>query len=157
MTSLSPNRFTGDATWAQSMSTLNDNFDKSVQAINDIGGKFFSVATASKTITAGSVWSLSVGFNDTRNQYVASSTPIIPRIAPYVDNDNVDGFQVGWGASLTAGQALVICTSWVYRGSSTGNVAVATFQFHNLDSSSHTIYAYVDGAVFASPQSGYFR
>lgn len=154
-----PNRFTGDATWNDSMATLNDNFDKVVQDVNDIGVKFGGQGTTTVLINPNSPYATLVDITDTRPQYASGNTQIVPRIDAYILNDNDENYRVGTGGLLSSGEAKVMMSCTVAKTPSTGTNVVATFiiQYYNNDSAGHTIYVHIDNSYMNSPQTGVFR
>lgn len=155
---ISPNRLQPDSPLKDNIAYINDNFDKTVQAINDLGGKQFGGASYSASIAPGYMNTQVVDVTDTRNQYVAGNTPINPVVKVYVDVDADDDYLIGFGGSLTSGQADAMISVWVFNGYSTGTVGNFLIQIANRDAiDAHIYYVYLNNYAFNTPTTGIFR
>ncbi len=161
-----PHRFTGDITWSEARPLIDDNFDKVVQNVNDLGAK----TTSSKTITFSSVTTGS-SFRDTvvilnpgatsSYNYINLTSPetgllsATPMIDVYVDT-NSSAFLWPNGASLTSAQRNLIIG---VKKDLTNVDGIASFIIsgRNNDTSTHTYYVTFRVAYFPSPPSGLFR
>lgn len=155
---ISPNRLQPDSPLKDNIAYINDNFDKTVQAINDIGGKLFSGASYNVSVAPGYMSTAHVTVTDTLNQYTAGSTPINPVVKVYVDVDNDDDYILGIGGLLSSGQADAMASVWVLNGYTTGHIGDYIVQIANRDTIDvHTYYVYVNNFSFNSPTTGIFR
>jgi len=154
-----PHRIT-DTPWEQAAPLLDDNFDKTVQDIGDLGAKF------SQGMAIYSTTSLSPGSMNTASIDVTADPPdphivpgrleIIPRVEVWEDNNLDDDYLVGYNNSQSDGCQVTV---WVQRRRSNDPDALATFtvQLFNNDSSSHTYYVKADVSYQPAPSTGNFR
>jgi hypothetical protein len=151
-----PHRLSSETPYDQTISLINDSFDKSVQDMADLGAKFSSVASGSFTLGTNSMNSLVVGLSDPSKTYVSGSTQIVPRIDIFIDNNNDEAWRFARGAS--AAPIPILCTPGrIARTPASGDIAEYEFQFYNLDVSSHVIYYSVDSSFIQSASRGIFR
>lgn len=155
-----PNRLQPDSSLADNFALANDNFDKAVQDISDLGARFSSVASSSSTLASGTSLQAAVSVSDTANssQFTAGSLQIVPRIKVYVDTDADSNYLLGFsGGSLTTEQKNCMVSIWPNRTYPNGTLAAFIIMFHNYGASSHTYYWTVDVSYVQSPRTGYFR
>lgn len=153
-----PNRFTAETTYPNLVTQLNDNMDKVVSDVSDLGAKFSSgYASYSVTIPAGGMHSQLVGVLDNRPQYQPGKVQIVPRCEAFVDTDGDDNYLLGYGASLSAEQLASMKSVTVERRASVGAVASLLIQIRNFGAVSHTYYVRTDDSYMNSPATGSFR
>ena len=151
---ISPNRLQPDTPLKDNLAYINDNMDKTVQAINDLGGKIFDGASYSVSVAAGATATFGVSVIDSKNIYTAGRTPILPVIKTYVDNNNDDDYILGISTSSVAPYMVSV---WSYYGYIPGAIAVWVVHIHNFDASSHTFYNTLNNYAFSTPATGIFR
>ena len=154
---LIPHRLSPETPYPDTVALLNDNFDKIVSDIGDLGGKFSTTASYSVTIAAGGMNTATVGVTDPRSLYVAGRLPITPRVEVFVDNNNDDNYLLGYSGSLSADQSNALVSVWIQRRASSGTVATFTIQIKNFGASPHTYYVVADESYTASPPTGNWR
>lgn len=151
-----PHRIQPDTPDVEKWALVNDNFDKTVQDIADLGAKFSSVANFTATVPAGGTNFGSVSVTDDLNQYVVGATQIVPRVQIHVDTDD-DAHAHPNGSSITAAQKNADIIVRVDRRPPVGSIAVYYITIRNFDSSSHTYYVSTDLSYNSSPVTGIFR
>jgi hypothetical protein len=152
-----PHRLQPDTPLPDNLAYINDNFDKAVSDINDLGAKFSSVGSASFTLATGGLQTITVDVSDVHPQYQANKMQIVPRMEMFVDV-NDDDHIFPYGGSLTLAQQQAVVSVYPQRRARTGFVAMFTVLVYNFDvSGAHTYYINVDESYFYSPQGGVFR
>lgn len=159
---ISPNRLQPDTSYADNIALINDNFDKVVTAVNDIGVKNYGTGTYSaQTLAAGALVALTLNIVDTKNQYTTDAIAVTPRWQIFVDNDANYNYLLPAGSSMTSAEQNVQFSWWQTRvvptGSPSNTKAVLYAILKNNDASSHTYYISVDLYFGDSPQTGLFR
>lgn len=149
-----PNRLFPDTPLEQNLALINDNFEKAVQDIGDLGARFSSVASFSAFVPAGLLLTQTIGLTDSTNRYVQGSLQIVPRVDVFEDNDADDTYLVGYSNSQSA-TALV--SVYVQRRPSGSNIADFTISILNTDAIAHTYYVYGQNSYVDSPPEGNFR
>jgi len=139
---------------------VNDNFDKVVSDIGDLGAKFSTGVTGSCTVAANNWFAFTVAIQDTIGIYVKNKFPIGPRLDIAVDTNDADHYLPD-GDSVTVAQGLTVVNVRVSK-TSRNNFATekATYfvTIHNFDVSSHTYYISADTFYQQSAnQTGVFR
>ncbi len=156
-----PNRLQPDSSLADNLALANDNFDKAVQDVGDLGAKFSGNFFILFTIAAGSWSTTTVNISDSRAQYRRDSLPFQPRIDLWVDTDNTDASNYfNSGNTLTSAQrnlmVNIVPIKTVIQVLPT-DVASYAFQIRNFDTSSHNYYVRGDDWYLQSPITGNFR
>lgn len=154
---ISPNRLQPDTPLKDNIAYINDNFDKTVQAINDLGASLFNEASTSVSIASGYTHHIFVPVIDTINRYTPGNTPIIPLVKIYIDVDADDTYIFPIGSSLNSSQADSTVSVWSLNGYTSGAIGGYNLDIHNFSADTHTYYIYVNNFVFDSPNTGIFR
>jgi hypothetical protein len=152
-----PHRLQPDTSLADNLALINDNFDKVVSDMVDLGARFSSVGRIQASVVAGTSVCITLGLIDTLNQYQPGRLQIVPRLETFVDNDLNDNYLLGYTNSLTTGQQNVLVLPWPQRRPGVGDVADVGVFIHNFDVANHVYYCYVDESYMASPPVGNFR
>lgn len=155
-----PNRLDPTTSYDDNLALLNDNADKTIQDMADLGAKFSTGASGTCTIAAGGWFAFTVGMQDSIGIYVKDQFPINPRCDVWVDTQD-DAHYLPDGASVTTAQGktiVVVRTSKTSRNNFTTEKATYFVTIHNLDSSPHTYYIACDNYYQqSSNQGGVYR
>lgn len=159
---ISPNRIQPDSPYSDNLALVNDNFDKVVSAVNDIGAKLSSTGVFNMiTILPGSFVTLSTNILDPKNEYIVDRTTVIPRYQIFIDNNNDYNYLLPEGASLTSAQKNMSFGWWQARVVPTGSPATTKAVIYgiirNYDAVSHTAFITIDAGYFSAPVTGVFR
>lgn len=156
-----PNRLQPDTSLANNLALINDNADKSVADISDLGAKFSDVFFTSITVAAGTWYRILVSLADDRSQYRQGLLPFSPRVDIWVDTDNTDNSLLHNPTStLTAEQLNCLVTVRVVRTTYVvvpTNIGTFEIIIKNFGASSHTYYIRGDAWFMQSPISGNYR
>lgn len=155
-----PNRLQPDTSLADNLALANDNSDKAIQDISDLGAKFSTGASGSVTITAGTMAYFIIGMQDVQGAYVKDQLPLGPRYDVSIDvNDS--GHFLPDGVSVTSAMRKTVVTQRVFktsRNNFANEKATYVIEIYNNDASDHTYYISVDAYYQqASNQGGVFR
>jgi hypothetical protein len=151
-----PNRLFPDTPLQDNLALINDNADKAVQDISDLGAKFSSLGSFSVTIPAGQTlypYTLAT-INVSNTSYVPGRLQIVPRFAIYVDNDMNSAYLLGY-ANSQSNKAVI--GTYIQQSPSIGSVADNAISIQNMDSVSHVYYVYWDESYVDSPRTGTYR
>lgn len=162
-----PHRFGEQTTWDEAKPLLNDNFEKTVQAVADLGIQttsstvlsFGSVATGAnfqQTVAIVQPGSSSSYPYITLNNKESGLTSIIPSVDVYVDASNDSNYKWPNGVSLSSGQQKLSIHAKVDLTAVDG-LASLTVSGRNNDSSAHSYYVTVRVAYFPTIGNVSFR
>lgn len=155
-----PHRIMPDTPDVDKWGLVNDNFDKAVQDMSDLGAKFTGSGSASVTIAAGSFFYYIISMRDTAGGYVKDRFPITLRYDLAIDVNDSDHY-IPDGTALTATQRRTLTTTRILKNSRnyfTDEKATATVGIYNDDTVDHTYYFLFD--IYyqqAANQGGIFR
>lgn len=160
---ISPNRLQPDTPYADNIAYINDNTDKLISAVNDLGMKRFGGGGSfgGISLAAGAIVSFSVNVVDTKNQYVVNQTVVNPQWQLFIDTDNNYNYLIPNGSLVTDAMKNLQFNWWqtttVPTGSPADTKAVVYGIMKNNDSVSHVYYLYTEIFLIDSPVSGIFR
>lgn len=163
-----PHKLNPETPLADNLALINDNNDKIVQNITDLGVQNSNTITVTFAgVTAGSAFNQIVylvgskqtvtGTNVvTTSQNITGNTAMIPAIDLYVDTDNNSAFLWPYGASLTGGINTIISVppTLTYPSGVAGAIVISG---RNKDVGSHTYYVHLRIAYFPLPTTSVFR
>lgn len=149
-------------------SIVNDNFDKVVQDVRDLGANLSTEGNYSITVGATSIVSFvftltSQGATSDSVHQVFTQAPvssvdgIAPQIDIYVDNDLDLDYLWPFGASLSSGQQALFPIVTPSLTSYENSVAAWSIVLNNRDAVDHTYYVYTKCGYFPSGPTGFFR
>lgn len=143
-----PHRLQVGTSYEDALSLLNDNFEKSIQDISDLGAS----STTTTLFTTGSV-SAGATYNKTISILQAGSSPAtdsiilteranglrgaMPAIDIYVDSTGTD-YLYPTGPFLTTGQQALIANAHINITEQGSGLASIVFNLRNCDSSAHS-------------------
>ncbi len=152
-----PHRIHSEMSEAEKWALANDNWDKTVSDVSDLGARFSSVFRYAVTLAASGVHTQYVGVTDSRPSVIAGKLQIVPRLEVFVDNDLDDNYLAHLGGSLSASQSKIIYFPTIVRRPTTGTVAGFLVTLNNWSPDSHDYYVYGDESYMDSPSTGIFR
>lgn len=156
-----PHRLQPTTSLTDNLAYANDNFDKLVNDIGDLGAKATSTgSTGAQVVTAGSSLNLRVGIlapiDPPSHIYDDGIVSIVPRIAVFIDNDNNSAFIHPSGGSLSSDQLLTMVNCYVDFTPATGTLGSFVVTVKNFGASSHTYYVYYSATFLPKPTPGNF-
>jgi hypothetical protein len=160
---ISPNRLQPSTPYADNIAYINDNFDKMVAAVNDLGMKRYGTGTyLVQTLAAGASIPYILNIVDTKNQYTLDEIAVLARWQIFVDNNNNYSYLLPGGSSVYGTGLDDASFGWwqtrvVPTGSPTDTKAVIYAILKNNDSVSHDYYVSIDAYFGNSPISGILR
>ena len=170
MASQPPHRLNPDTPLDQNLALINDNFDKVVQTVGDLGARTSSTTTVTfASVAAGGGFqqgiiligpaSTTPSFGSTISTAGTDSgaSALTPQMDIYVDTDNNAAFLFPFGASLSAAQ--VNFTFGVVASSTipTNTLAYFIINGYNRDVGAHTYFVHVRAAYLPAAPTGVFR
>lgn len=163
-----PNKLSPDVPLPDTIALINDNFDKTIQNIGDLGAKSTNIAL----VTFGSV-AAGASFNNVVhmvNQNATYSGPIVSATSNisgvsaltaaadvYVDNDNNANYLYPLGSSLTSPLLNVLFSITQSYTTPQGTLATIVISGRNKDSSAHTYYFHLRASYFPAIPTTVFR
>lgn len=163
-----PTRLQKGTSLDDAYSLLNDNFEKVVQDIRDLGANISTEGLL--TLTVGATSLASVVFTLTSQGQssdsvhevftqgpVSAVTGIAPELDIFVDVDNDEGHRFPGGASLSSGQLNLYAICNVSNTGYINSLGAWLIQLNNRDSSSHTYYIHTQCGYLPVPAEGFFR
>jgi hypothetical protein len=154
-----PHRLQPDTPYPDTLALINDNFDKTVQDINDFGARFSSSASGSVTVAANSWIALTIAMNDVKGNYTKDKMPLGPRADVAVDVNDED-HMLPYGSAVTTAMGMSIVTVRVAktsRNTSVNEKATVFIVIHNLDAAPHDYFFVSDTFYMDSNIEGVFR
>lgn len=153
---------------AQNLTLINDNFDKAVQNLADLGANVTSTALVSFTLAATSTSAQSVAiisngqstnapYYVTTQQPVASISALAAQADIYVDNDNNANYLWPMGTLLSSGQLALFTSVTPASARYTNTVGTYIIVINNRDSSPHTYYIHTRAGYLPGAATGVFR
>lgn len=167
--SVPPSRLQVGTSVPDAYALINDNFDKIVQDIRDLGANLsttgsvtFSALAASSVSSAVFTLTSQGAISDSANQVytllpVSSVSGVAPQVDIYVDNDNNAAYLWPNGASLSPGQLSIFPIVTPVVTGYTNSLAAWVITMNNRDASPHTYYVKTRCGYFPSGPTGYFR
>lgn len=145
-----PHRLQVGTSYEDAISLLNDNFEKSVQDISDLGASestsvtFITGSLASAATFSQIVYILPYGAAPAANSVILAAPALglrgaVPAVDIYVDN-TTSGFLYPTGSSLTPGQLALTANVSVNLTTQGSGLASMVFNIRNCDSISHSYY-----------------
>lgn len=158
-----PHRIQVGTSYDDALSLINDNFEKSVQDVSDLGASLSTTTNISiGSVAAGATFNQTVyvynkdltGLTPSINLqgYANGLLAAVPMIDIYVDTQSAD-YLFPTGASLSSGQLALNVNAMLNKTASAG-VASIVISGKNSDSSAHTYYATIQLAYFPETTSG---
>lgn len=149
-------------------SAINDNFNKVVQDVRDLGADLSTEGNYSVTVPASNVSTAvftltSLGVTSASANQVFTTRPassvdgIAPQVDVYVDVDQDTDYLWPYGASLTTGQQSLFPIITPSLSGYADSLAAWTIIINNRDVSDHTYYVYTRCGYFPSGPTGFFR
>lgn len=146
---------------------VNDNFDKVVQDIRDLGANLSTTGTTNATLGAGTLTPIvftltSLGItSDSIHQCfttapVSSVSGIAPQVDIYVDTEDADHLWPS-GSALSVGQQNLYPIVTPSLTGYTNSLAAWVISLNNRDSSSHTYYLRTRCGYFPTGPTGFYR
>lgn len=163
-----PHRIQPDTPQPEAYSLINDNFDKVIQDIRDLGANLSTTGIISVTVAASSLTSVvytltSQGVTSSSVNQVFTQSPasavsgIAPQLDIYVDTDNDITKLFPLGSGLTAGQVALYAIVTVSNTGYTNSLGAWFIEINNRDTVSHTYYLHTRCGYFPSGRSGVFQ
>ena len=147
---------------------LNDNFEKVIQDIRDLGADLSTEGLHTLTLAAGTLNSFVFTLtsegqaSDSAHQVftqkpVSAVTGIAPMMDIFVDVDNDDTHRFPGGSALTSNQLALYAICNVSNTGYLNSLAAWVIQINNRDSGGHTYYIHTKAGYLPVPAEGFFR
>lgn len=147
---------------------INDNFNKVVQDVRDLGANLSTTATYTATVASGAVDStlvalISMGTTTSYAVSVQTAKPesnvtgFAPQLDIYVDTDNDDTYLWPFGSSLTSNQRDMFPTIVPALIEYDDTLVTWVITLNNRDASTHTYYVHTRCGYFPTGPTGFFR
>lgn len=160
---ISPNRLQADTPLKDNLAYVNDNFDKVVSAVNDVGSKLSDVGTFSVVnVQAGNRVILTTNVTDPKNEYIADRLSVFPRYQIFVDTPDDYDYLLPVGTAIAGTGSTNMSFGWwqarvVPTGSPANTKAVVYAIIRNYDAVDHFAYISLDVGYLSAPLEGIFR
>lgn len=160
---ISPNRLQPDSPLKDNVAYINDNFDKVVTAVNDVGSKLSDVGTFSVVnVQAGNRVILTTNVTDEKDEYIADRLSVFPRYQIFIDTNNDYNYLLPDGASISGTGSTNMSFGWwqarvIPTGSPANTKAVVYAIIRNYDTVDHLAYISLDVGYMSAPLEGIFR
>jgi hypothetical protein len=163
-----PNRLQVGTTYEEAMPLINENFDKVVQDIRDLGANTSTDLVITKTVPATSLDSFVVtltskGVASSSVYQVITQKPVAgisglsPAVDIYIDTNNDLTKLFPYGSGLTSASRSLFPIVTTLNTGFVDSVGAVLIQLNNRDSVTHTYYVHISCDYFPSPAQGIFR
>ena len=157
-----PHRLQPDTRIEDNLALINDNTDKLISNIGDLGANKTGGFSVTVNIASGGFYYIVVGVRSSDNfASQVNNTLVWPMLDIFVDTDADYNYILPNGSSLTTGQQQLMVTTRVAKTAETNfadEIATVFYQLYNLDTVDHTYYLYGRAGFMPSNNdySGYF-